>query len=80
MTEEYRAVPADGGSAEIVRLFFEQNLAQLHSASVPLSEWRETLGAAEPPPHGVEIRDILAGIIGAESLYFFDRKDGIFAG
>lgn len=48
MTEEYRAVPADDGSAEIVRLFFEQNLAQLHSASVPLSEWRETLGAADP--------------------------------
>jgi len=32
---------------------------------------RTVCGTIKPPPHGVEIKKILAGIIGEENCYFF---------
>ena len=32
---------------------------------------RTVCGTIEPPPHGVEIREILTGIIGEDNCYFF---------
>lgn len=34
---------------------------------------RTVAGAETPPPHGGEIKDIIAGIIGVENFYFFGR-------
>lgn len=38
---------------------------------------RTVVGAEEPPPHGREIKEIIAGIIGEDNFYFFDRKNRI---
>ena len=32
---------------------------------------RTVCGTIEPPPHGVEIKKVLAGIIGEDNCYFF---------
>ncbi len=39
---------------------------------------RTVTGGELPPPHGGEIKEILAGIIGEENIYFFDCRAPIF--
>ena len=34
---------------------------------------RTVTGGELPPPHGNEIKEMLAGIVGEENIYFFDR-------
>lgn len=34
---------------------------------------RTVTGGELPPPHGSEIKEIIAGIVGEENFYFFDR-------